>query len=221
MPDRVFNLVVLISGNGSNLQAIIDQINAGDLPAKICAVISNREDAFGLQRARKANIPVVVIKHTQYETRQAFDDALSQTIDKYQPDLVVLAGFMRILTDTFVKHYLGKLINIHPSLLPRYQGLNTHQRALDAGDVEHGATVHYVTPALDSGPIILQASVPVHENDTAEQLQERVHQVEHQLYPEAIRRIVNGEISLQGQTVYCGTRPITKTEIQYTDLTFS
>jgi phosphoribosylglycinamide formyltransferase-1 len=214
MPEKAFNLVVLISGNGSNLQAIIDQVKAGTLEARICAVISNRNDAFGLERARTANIPAITIDHAEFESRESFDEALMQKIDEHRPDLVVLAGFMRILTDKFVNHYLGKLINIHPSLLPKYQGLDTHRRVLDAGDSEHGASVHYVTPELDSGPVILQAAVPVFENDKPEQLKQRVHEIEHQLYPEAIRRIISGEVMLQGQTVLYQQRPITKEETQ-------
>lgn len=213
MPEQVANLVVLISGTGSNLQAIIDQVKTGTLPARICAVISNREDAYGLERAREANIPTQIIAHARYGDRESFDEALMQAIDECQPDLVILAGFMRILTDKFVNHYLGRLINIHPSLLPKYQGLNTHQRVLDAGDKEHGATVHYVTPQLDSGPVILQATVPVLENDTPEQLQQRVHEAEHRLYPEAIRRIINGEVSLRGNTVLYHQRPITREQM--------
>jgi phosphoribosylglycinamide formyltransferase-1 len=215
MPEPAFNLVVLISGNGSNLQAIIDQINTGALPARICAVISNRENVFGLKRAHKAGIPAMTINHHQFDSRESFDEALMQKIDAYQPDLVVLAGFMRILTDKFVNHYLGRLINIHPSLLPKYQGLDTHQRVLDAGDREHGASVHFVTPKLDSGPVILQSTVPVLENDTPEQLKQRVHEVEHRLYPEAIRRIISGEVSLQGETVLFHQRPITQEETRF------
>jgi len=215
MPDKKFNLVILISGNGSNLQAIIDQINSGNLNARIAAVISNRNDAYGLKRASQASIPAVVIDHNQYETREAFDTALMQTIDQYEPDLLVLAGFMRILTNKFVNHYLGKMINIHPSLLPKYQGLNTHQRVLEAGDKEHGASVHFVTPELDSGPVILQTTVPVLQNDTPATLQQRVHDVEHQLYPEAIRRIISGHVRLQGHTVLFDRQPVSKDQLEY------
>ena len=149
-------IVVLITGNGSNLQAIIDASQQG-LPVKIEAVISNRADAHGLARAAHAGIPAVVLDHTQFTSREAYDEALQQKIDSFQPQLVVLAGFMRILTNNFVRHYEGRLINIHPSLLPKFRGLNTHQRALDAGEQEHGATVHFVTPELDGGPAVLQA----------------------------------------------------------------
>jgi phosphoribosylglycinamide formyltransferase-1 len=215
MPEKKFNLVVLISGNGSNLQAIIDQINSGNLNAQISVVISNRDDAYGLTRASQASIPAFVIDHNKFETREAFDTALMQTIDQYEPDLLVLAGFMRILSDKFVNHYLGKMINIHPSLLPKYQGLNTHQRVLEAGDREHGASVHFVTPELDSGPVILQATVPVLQNDTPATLQQRVHDVEHQLYPEAIRRIISGQVRLQGHTVLFDQQPASKEQLEY------
>lgn len=197
-----FNIVVLISGNGSNLQAIIDEIEQGKLPVTISAVISNRADAHGLERAQQNHIPTHVIAHQQFSDRESFDQALAQTIDQYHPDLIVLAGFMRILTDGFVKKFLGKMINIHPSLLPKYQGLDTHTRVLAAHDREHGATVHYVVPELDSGPIILQKSIPVLPSDTAASLAERVHQVEYQIYPEAIRRIALGQVSFRNNQVY-------------------
>lgn len=193
-------IVVLISGNGSNLQAIIDAIQAG-LPARICAVISNRPQAYGLSRAREAGIPVEVIDHRDYPSREAFDQALMARIDHYQPKLVVLAGFMRILTDEFVKHYSGRMINIHPSLLPRYQGLNTHQRVLDAGDDIHGVSVHFVTPELDSGPVILQAKIPVQANDDADTLAQRIHEQEHIIYPQVIRWFAEGRLHLQGNSV--------------------
>lgn len=215
MSDRTFNIVVLISGNGSNLQSIIDQINSGNLAVQICAVLSNRPDAYGLRRASRAGIPTIVLDHTRFASREAFDEAMMQTIDKYQPDLIVLAGFMRILTDRFVNHYLGRMINIHPSLLPKYQGLNTHQRAIDAGETEHGASVHYVVPELDSGPMILQSRVPILPDDTAETLQQRVHGAEHMLYPEAIRRIANGKVFLKDNTVYFEGQPIKQENIMF------
>lgn len=190
-------LVVLLSGNGSNLQAIIDSINNDALPAQIVAVISNKADAYGLQRARQAGIPAEVLAHTDFADRALYDQALKQRIDHYQPDLVVLAGFMRILSDEFVEHYTGRMLNIHPSLLPEYKGLNTHQRVLDAGEKEHGCSVHFVTPALDDGPVILQARVEVKENDTPESLAERVHAEEHRIYPEAIRLFAENKISLK------------------------
>ncbi|MCK4865114.1 MAG: phosphoribosylglycinamide formyltransferase [Gammaproteobacteria bacterium] len=180
-------LVVLISGNGSNLQAIIDDITNNNLPAKIVAVISNKADAYGLERAKKAGIEQRVLSHKDFSNRNQYDLALKELIDGYQPDLIILAGFMRILSNEFVEHYLHKMMNIHPSLLPKYKGLNTHQRALDAGDKEHGCSVHFVTPELDDGPVILQATVEIKENDTAESLAARVHEQEHRIYPQAIR----------------------------------
>ncbi len=193
-------IVVLISGNGSNLQAIINAIRAG-LPAEIRAVISNRPQAYGLSRAREAGIPADVIDHHDYTDRNSFDQALMARIDHYQPKLVVLAGFMRILTDEFVNHYHGRMLNIHPSLLPRYQGLNTHQRVLDAGDQIHGVSVHFVTSELDSGPVILQAEIPVHADDDADTLAERIHQQEHIIYPRVIRWFAEGRLRLQDDTV--------------------
>jgi len=187
-------LVVLISGNGSNLQAIIDNIANQNLPAQIVAVISNRADAYGLERAKKAGIEQHVLSHKGFSDRQQYDLALKNLIDDYQPDLIILAGFMRILSNEFVEHYLHKMMNIHPSLLPKYKGLNTHQRVIDAGDKEHGCSVHFVTPELDDGPVILQAKVKIEDNDTAETLAERVHQQEHLIYPEAIRLFAEKKI---------------------------
>ncbi len=186
----MFKLVILLSGEGTNLQAIIDQISAGDIKAEIVAVISNRANAMGLQRAEKAGIPNVVLEHTHFADRAAFDQSLAQIIDSYEPDLIVLAGFMRILSDGFVKQFAGKLINIHPSLLPKYKGLHTHKRALENGDSKHGATVHFVIPELDAGATILQGVVPVKPEDTEVSLANRVHQVEHIIYPKAIKWIV-------------------------------
>ena len=214
MSDRL-KLVVLISGNGSNLQAIIDEIAQQSLNAEIRCVISNVPGVAGLQRAQQAGIATHVLDHNDYESRDTFDAALMEKIDEQQPDLVVLAGFMRILTEQFVQHYLGKMINIHPSLLPKYQGLNTHQRVLDAGDTEHGATVHFVTPQLDSGPIILQARVPVLADDDATTLANRVHQVEHLIFPESIRRIANSQVTFSNGVVNYGQQPITPEQQQY------
>ncbi len=180
-------LVVLISGNGSNLQAIIDSIRNDNLPAEIAAVISNKADAYGLQRAAQAGIPHHVLPASDYPDRQQYDQALQALVDRYHPDLVILAGFMRILSREFVEHFSQKMLNIHPSLLPKYKGLNTHQRVLEAGDREHGCSVHFVTPELDDGPLVLQAKVEVKENDTVETLAARVHREEHRIYPQAIR----------------------------------
>ncbi len=182
------SIVVLVSGNGSNLQAIID---ACELPADhaaaingtVKAVISNRPGVYGLERAANHQIDAITLDHKLAESREAYDQALMAKIDEYQPDLVILAGFMRILTPAFVQHFQGKMLNIHPSLLPKYQGLHTHQRAIDAGDTEHGVSVHFVTEELDGGPVILQATVPVFEDDTADILAQRVHEQEHRIYP--------------------------------------
>lgn len=215
MPDGAFNVVVLISGNGSNLQAIIDEARAGRLPIHIAAVISDRPGAYGLTRATQAQIPTHVIDHRAFAQRAEFDAALMRQIDAYTPDLVVLAGFMRILTPDCVSHYQGRMINIHPSLLPRYQGLHTHRRVLEDGENEHGASVHYVTPELDSGPVILQARIPVLADDTPESLQQRVHQVEHRIYPAAIRLIATGQVSFRHNQVYYGDQPITPEQRDY------
>ncbi len=185
--DRTFRLVILISGSGSNLQAIIDAIARKKLDAQIAAVISNNKAAYGLQRARAADIPTHVIEHQQFPDRESFDQQLMQTIDQYQPDLVVLAGFMRILSSDFVAHYDQKMINIHPSLLPRYKGLHTHRRVLEAGEKEHGLTIHYVTADLDSGPILRQVKVPVLDDDDESTLAARVLEQEHIAYPEVIQ----------------------------------
>lgn len=183
-------LVILISGRGSNMQSIIHAIEAGELHAEIAAVISNRPDAAGLTTAAQAGISTEMINHRDFDSRDAFDQQLAQRIDHYAPDFVILAGFMRILTAEFVNHYQGRLINIHPSLLPKFKGLNTHQRAIDAKETEHGASVHFVTTELDDGPVILQARVPVLADDTVETLSQRVLKQEHKLFPDAIRVLI-------------------------------
>ena len=185
-------LVVLISGSGSNLQAFIDASTDPAYPCEVVAVISNREGVFGLERAARAGIPAEVLDHTGFPSRESFDAALADHIDVHRPDIVILAGFMRILTPGFVTRYAGRLLNIHPSLLPKYPGLHTHQRAIDAGDTEAGATVHLVTEELDGGPVILQARVPVLPGDTAETLAARVLVQEHRIYPEAARLLASG-----------------------------
>ncbi|EIJ43109.1 phosphoribosylglycinamide formyltransferase, formyltetrahydrofolate-dependent [Beggiatoa alba B18LD] len=192
-------VVILISGRGSNLKAIID---AADPLVDIRAVISNRPQAQGLTYAEQAGIPCEIIDHTQFADRATFDTALQICINRYQAQLVVLAGFMRILTPAFIQHYLGRLINIHPSLLPAFKGLHTHRQALQAGVTEHGATVHFVTPELDSGATILQGRVPVYHDDTEEQLAQRVLQIEHQLYPQVIHWFAKRRLCLQGHQVY-------------------
>lgn len=188
-------IVVLVSGNGSNLQAIIDQAEA-DLPVDIRAVISNKAGAYGLERARKANIPTQVLEHSAFADRSAYDQALMTLIDQYQPALVILAGFMRILTPGFVSHYRGKLLNIHPSLLPKYRGLHTHQRVLEADDKQHGASVHLVTEELDGGPLILQVVVPIAPDDDEASLAARVLTQEHIIYPTVIRWFAEGRLSV-------------------------
>jgi phosphoribosylglycinamide formyltransferase-1 len=196
VPTPKLPIVVLISGSGSNLQALIDAIACGELNAEIRAVISNRPDAKGLQRARDAGIPTEVLDHTRFESREAFDQALQQRIDSFEPRLVVLAGFMRLLTDNFVDHYLGRMLNIHPSLLPAYTGLNTHQRVLDAGELRHGASVHFVTAELDGGPLILQATVDVQPDETPTSLAARVLEKEHKIYPLAVQWFAEGRLQL-------------------------
>jgi len=188
-------IVVMISGSGSNLQTIIDQIHRSEDAAQIVCVISNKPDAFGLQRAKEAGIPhVCVDSQSTSGDRAAYDKLLVTTIEEYQPDLIVLAGFMRILSDSFVNQYLGRLINIHPSLLPKYKGLNTHQRAIDNGDTEHGVSVHFVTPELDGGPVILQAKVPIFPEDDAEDIAQRVQVQEHQIYPLVVRWFIQDRL---------------------------
>ncbi|AZE79879.1 phosphoribosylglycinamide formyltransferase [Pseudomonas synxantha] len=193
------DVVVLLSGTGSNLQALIDSTRTGDSPVRIAAVISNRSDAYGLQRARDAGIETRSLDHKAFDGREAFDRALIELIDAFEPKLVVLAGFMRILSADFVRHYEGRLLNIHPSLLPKYKGMHTHQRALDAGDSEHGCSVHFVTEELDGGPLVVQAVVPVESGDSAQTLAQRVHTQEHRIYPLAVRWFAEGRLILGDQ----------------------
>ena len=201
-------IVVLISGNGSNLQAIIDAINSGELPAIIRAVISNRAHAFGLERARRAGIATVVIDNKLYTDRKSFDDALQSAIDNYRPELVVLAGFMRILGQSFVRHYQGRLLNVHPSLLPAFPGLDTHRRALAAGVTEHGLSIHFVTDELDGGPVIIQKKVPVLDGDDAETLAARVLEAEHRLYPKVIRWYAEERLKLKDHQIIFDGKPL-------------
>jgi len=198
-------IVVLISGSGSNLQALMDKLHNQQIDGQhveIVAVISNKADAYGLERAREANIPAILVESKGVASREDYDALLSAALQKLQPDLVLLAGFMRILTSDFVDQYQGKMLNIHPSLLPKYQGVNTHQRAIDAGDKEHGASVHFVTPELDSGPTVLQAKVPIFAEDSAQDLAERVLTQEHQIYALAASWFVSGRLTMQGQYAY-------------------
>ncbi len=207
--DTPLRIVVLISGSGSNLQALIDATNNGPVDATIEAVISNKKDAYGLERAAKAGIPGLVLEHQNFSSREAFDAELANLIDRYEPDLVVLAGFMRILSQNFVQRYLGKLVNIHPSLLPRYPGLHTHQRALESGDKDHGASIHFVIPELDAGPVLLQGVIRIQEGESADQLASRIlRQVEHKIYPKAISWIAQGRVQFQSGKVYLDKEPL-------------
>ncbi len=190
------SVVVLISGDGSNLQAIIDAQQRGALPIEIRAVISNRADAFGLARARRVGIATAVVDHTQFTSRAEFDNALQVAIDATGAQLIILAGFMRILTPDFVRHYLGRMLNIHPSLLPKHRGLRTHAGALTARDTQHGASVHFVTAELDGGPLIAQVRVPVLAHDTETTLTERVRELEHIIYPLVIGWFASGRLRL-------------------------
>lgn len=194
-------LAVLISGTGSNLQAILDAIDAGELPATISLVLSNKAGAAGLARAERAGVPAQAIDHRGFPDRASFDQAMIERIDAHGADTVVLAGFMRILSPGFVRHYQGRLINIHPSLLPKYPGLNTHARALEAGDREHGCSLHFVTDELDGGPLIAQARFPVAANDTAETLSEKVQAREHRLYPQVLRWRAQQRLQMTDQGV--------------------
>ena len=195
------NIVILISGRGSNMEAVVRALDAEKWPARVAAVISNKADAKGLEFAQSRGIPTAVVPSKEFASRTEFDAALQETIDRYAPDLVVLAGFMRILTAPFVEHYAGRMLNIHPSLLPLFPGLHTHQQALDAGVTEHGATVHFVTAELDHGPAIAQAKVPVLPGDTPDDLAARVLAEEHKLYPYAVRLFVEDRVVVEGDTV--------------------
>ncbi len=192
-------IVVLISGSGTNLQAIINAGKLSDYPGSVVGVVSNKSDAYGLTRAQNAEIETVTLSHKDFESRESYDQALIEKIDLFSPDIIVLAGFMRILTPAFVQHYQGKLLNIHPSLLPKYQGLNTHQRAIDAGDTEHGVSVHFVTEELDGGPVILQAKVPVFDGDTCDDLAARVHEQEHRIYPLVVKWLCQNRLSMKAE----------------------
>lgn len=201
-------IVVLISGSGSNLQAILDAVADGHVHARVAAVLSNRADALGLGRARRAGVDAIVVDHRAYPDRAAFDAALAEAIDAHAPDLVVLAGFMRILTDEFVIRYQGRMLNIHPSLLPAFRGLNTHARALEEGVREHGASVHFVTSQLDGGPVIAQVRVPVEAEDTPQRLAARILAHEHRLYPLVIEWFARGRLQLRNGKVLLDGREL-------------
>jgi phosphoribosylglycinamide formyltransferase-1 len=204
------NIVILISGRGSNMEAVVRALEAEGWPAKVAAVISNKPEAKGLDFAKARGIPTAVVENKAFATRAEFDAALQETIDRFAPDLVVLAGFMRILTAPFVEHYAGRMLNIHPSLLPLFPGLGTHQQAIDAGEKEHGATVHFVTAELDHGPIVAQARVPVLPDDTEATLSARLLVEEHKLYPHAVRLFVEDRLSIEhGDVIIRDARPAT------------
>ncbi|CAI1610173.1 Phosphoribosylglycinamide formyltransferase [Serratia fonticola] len=195
-------IVVLVSGQGSNLQALIDACQQGRIAATIVAVFSNNAQAYGLQRAEEAGIAAQALDAKDFADREAFDAALAQAIDQYQPDLVVLAGYMRILSNAFVQHYAGRMLNIHPSLLPKYPGLHTHRQAIDNGDAEHGTSVHFVTEQLDGGPVILQAKVPIFPGDEEDEVIERVQTQEHTLYPLVVSWFIEGRLAMRDNAAW-------------------
>ena len=198
--------VVLISGSGSNLQSLID--NSKNIDLEISCVISNNPDAYGLERAKKANIETKILDHSEFSSRESYDDSLKEIIEKFNPEVIILAGFMRILTANFVNHFLGKVLNIHPSLLPKYPGLHTHQRVIDAGDKVHGVTVHFVTPELDGGPIIAQKEIEVYSDDDAGSLAKRLLIEEHIIYPKVISWFTSGVIKLKNNAAYLEGRKL-------------
>ncbi len=205
-----FTIAVFISGNGSNLQAIIDNIESGRLPIKIAFVLSNDPNAYGLTRAKNHNIPTHIINHKDYSDRELFDGAILKTLKKHPLDLIVLAGFMRILGKKIIDQYPNKIINIHPSLLPKYKGLHTHQQALDNGDTEHGSTVHFVTANLDDGPILGQARLTLRNSDTPDTLKTRIQQLEHSLYPTIIKWIAEETLTIQHDKLFLQGSPLSK-----------
>ncbi|WP_038177207.1 MULTISPECIES: phosphoribosylglycinamide formyltransferase [Vibrio] len=197
------SIVVLVSGNGTNLQAIIDACNSNITNGRVTAVFSNKANVYALERAEKAGAGAHFLDSKAFDTRDAFDHELMKQIDEYHPDVIVLAGYMRILSGEFVRHYMGRMINIHPSLLPKYPGLNTYQRAIHAGDEEHGTSVHFVTEQLDGGPVILQAKVPIFDEDTVETLTERVQNQEHRIYPMVVKWLVEERLTMKdGKEAY-------------------
>jgi len=209
-------VVVLISGNGSNLQALIDTAQSKEgLGGEIVAVISDKADAFGLERARQANIPAITLTAKDFSDRAAYDLHLARKIEELQPDLIVLAGFMRILSPAFVIKFHGRLLNIHPSLLPKYKGLHTHRRVMEAGDKEHGLSIHFVTEELDGGPLVLQAKVPVTPDDSEDSLARKVQAQEHLLYPIAVRWFLQGRLQLIGNQPTLDGTPLPKQGVMY------
>lgn len=209
--------VVLVSGGGTNLQAIINEVLSGELDINLCAVISDRPGILGLERADKAGIPTHVVNYDSFEQRSDADAELAMKLASVTPDLVVLAGFMRILPAATVAQYHGRMMNIHPSLLPKYRGLSTYRRALAAGDSQHGSTVHFVTPELDAGPLIIQYRVPIHADETETSLATRVQQGEYQIYPRAIRWFAEGRLQLKGREVWLDGLPLAEPAISNED----
>ena len=197
MSERPCRTAILISGSGSNLQSFIDKSACGDINLDLCVVFSNKPDAYGLTRAHSAGIPTECLEHGDFPDRESFDHAVAGLLDRYAPDLIILAGFMRILSPWFVQHYAGRILNIHPALLPAYPGLDTHQRVLDAGEKWHGSTVHFVTEELDGGPRILQGRLAVKSGESADELCQRVQAVEHQIYPEAAHWFGQGRLEFR------------------------
>jgi phosphoribosylglycinamide formyltransferase-1 len=193
---------ILISGSGTNLQAFIDFVAAGESDLDLAVVFSNRPDAFGLERAKREGIDTACIEHGDFDTRETFDQAVAAELDRWQPELLVLAGFMRILSPWFVQKYEGRILNIHPALLPRYPGLDTHQRVLDAGDEFHGSTVHFVTEELDGGPRILQGRIRVAPTNDPDELMQRVQAVEHRIYPEAANWFAQGRLTYKDEAAW-------------------
>ena len=214
MSDNRCRVAILISGSGSNLQAFIDQVQNGRLDLDIVTVVSNQADAFGLERAAKANIPTRLIDHRDFAERELFDRAVASRLDALDIDLVILAGFMRILSPWFVQHFAGRILNIHPALLPAYPGLDTHQRVLDAGEQWHGSTVHFVTEELDGGPLIFQGRITVNANENAAELAARVQTVEHQIYPQVAAMFASGQLRFRDNQAMLGddnlVEPISK-----------
>lgn len=201
-------LVVLISGNGSNLQSILDACASGRINGSVAAVFSNKESAYGLTRAQQASVPGLALSPRDFPDREAFDRQLMQEIDAFEPDLVVLAGYMRILSSAFVTHYHDRLLNIHPSLLPKYPGLHTHRQALENGDKEHGTSVHFVTDELDGGPVVLQARVPIFPGDDEAEITARVQHQEHAIYPLAISWFTDGRLVMRDGKAWLDGQPL-------------
>ena len=202
-----FSFAVLISGNGSNLQAMIDAIEKENILGKICCVLSNKANVYGLERADRAKIPTEVINNKDFETREEFDTEMVKVLSAYKPDLIVLAGFMRILSSKFVSTFTGKILNIHPSLLPKYPGLNTHQRVLESSDKIHGITVHFVDESLDGGPICAQSSIKV-KTSSLKKLEEEIHKLEHELYPKVVSWFGSGLLKLKNGKAYFDNREL-------------